>query len=133
MMRAQKPQTLAIQKLALLALSAAVAGRAEAAAPSAEHGHDTFQRVCAPCHGRGAGLDGSKMLPGAAALAAKYKGSVSPYLEERSDLAADQIRFFVRGGTGAMPMFRKTEVTDAQIDDIAAYIAASAKASSPQK
>jgi mono/diheme cytochrome c family protein len=105
----------------------------QGAAPAPEHGRELFQHTCAPCHGKGPGLDGSKMLPGAAALAMKYKGERSPFLEERGDLTADQLRFFVRHGTGAMPMFRKTEVTDAQIDEIAAYIASSARSAAPGK
>jgi mono/diheme cytochrome c family protein len=94
-------------------------------------GRAVFQRVCAPCHGKGPGLDGSPMLPGAAALAVKHQGAVSPYLEERSDLTAEVIQMFVRNGSGTMPMFRKTEISDAEIAAVAAYCAASA-APAPQ-
>lgn len=112
---------------ALGAAGAAVA--AEAADPALlARGRDVFERVCAPCHGRSPGLDGSPMLPGAAALAAKHKGAVSPYLEERTDLTAEVIRIFVRNGSGTMPMFRKTEITDAEIAAVAAYLAAAARA-----
>jgi mono/diheme cytochrome c family protein len=93
-------------------------------------GRAAFERVCAPCHARGPGLDGSPMLPGAAALAARHRGAVSPYLEERSDLGAEAIRVFVRQGSGAMPMFRKTEISDAEIAAVAAYLAASAASQS---
>lgn len=128
--------TLAAARLATAAEPAAVAATpAATAAPVAvaapervASGRAAFERVCAPCHARGAGLDGSPMLPGAAALALKHQGAVSPFLEERSDLNAQVLRVFVRQGSGAMPMFRKTEISDAEIDALAAYFAASAPA-----
>lgn len=120
---------------ALALAGSAGAADAPAAAPATvpevvAAGRAAFQRVCAPCHARGPGLDGSPMLPGAAALAARHKGAVSPFLEERSDLGAEAIRVLVRQGSGAMPMFRKTEISDVEIAAIAAYLAASAASQS---
>lgn len=92
-------------------------------------GRVTFARQCAPCHGAGPGDDGAPMLPGTAALAAKYKGDLPGALELRSDLDADVIRLFVRSGSGAMPAFRKSELSDTDIDAIAAYLRATATAS----
>jgi mono/diheme cytochrome c family protein len=100
---------------------------AAAPGPDAARGRQVFDRACAPCHGRGPGDDGSKMLPGSATLATKYKGELPAFLEDRRDLGPDQIRYFVRNGVGAMPMFRKTEVSDADVDAIAAYFAAAPK------
>ena len=103
---------------------------AASAAPSlndaVERGRRTFQRQCAPCHGQGPGDDGTSHLPGTTALERKYKGEKSAALERRADLDGTVIRLFVRGGSGAMPMFRKPELSDAAIDDIAAYLTASA-------
>ena len=65
-------------------------------------------------------------LPGTAALAAKYQGALPGPLEDRGGLTAEVLRRFIRHGTGAMPMFRKTEVSDAQINEIAAYLRQSA-------
>ena len=113
--------------LTLLALSAA-APAATPTRPDAERGRAVFAKNCAPCHGQGPGIDGSKMLPGSTALAAKYKGELPPHLEQRQDLMAEQFHYFVRNGTGGMPMFRKTEVSDADIDAIAAYIAKTSRA-----
>lgn len=87
-------------------------------------GKIAFERVCAPCHGKGAGTDGAHMLPGSAALAARHQGKLSPYLEDRSDLKADALKVFVRRGIGAMPMFRKTEISDSEIEAVAAYFSA---------
>ena len=103
--------------LAMLLASAAIAG-----VPTPEAGRKLFERTCAPCHGQGPGDDGAKLLPGTAALDAKYKGDIPAALERRQDLTPDVIRYFVRNGSGAMPMFRKTELTDPEIAAIAAYL-----------
>ena len=87
-------------------------------------GKVVYERACAPCHGKGAGTDGARMLPGAAALEARYQGKLSPYLEDRNDLTADVLKVFVRRGIGAMPMFRKTEISDSEIEAVAAYLSA---------
>ena len=94
------------------------------ASTDSENGARIFTKLCAPCHGKGPGIDGSDMLPGSAALAAKYKGAVSAFLEDRGEVDAETLRYFVRNGAGAMPGFRKTEITDEEIADIAAYLAA---------
>ncbi len=91
-------------------------------------GRVVFEQQCAPCHGTGPGDDGSPTLPGTAALDAKYGGDRPGPLELRSDLPAPVLRVILRRGSGAMPMFRKGELTDAQIDELAAYIAATAAA-----
>ena len=87
-----------------------------------EQGKAVLQHVCAPCHGAGPGLDGSKMLPGTAAIVAKYKGTVPPLLEQRPNLTLEFIKHIVRHGSGAMPMFRKTEITDSELEAVAAYL-----------
>jgi len=96
----------------------------------ADHpGRVIFERQCAPCHGTTPGGDGTPMLPATMTLASKYEGALPAPLELRDDLGADAIRLFVRQGSGAMPMFRKAELSDADIDRIAGYIAATAQAS----
>ena len=75
----------------------------------------------------GVGDDGRAMLPGTDALRIKYQGALPALLEQRTDLNADAIKTFVRRGTWSMPPFRTTEVTDERSQDIAAYIADSAK------
>lgn len=95
-------------------------------------GRVTFERQCAPCHGAGPGDDGSPMLPGTATLARKYSGELPGALELRGDLDADVIRLFVRAGSGAMPAFRKSELSDGDVDAIAAYLRATAAASAAQ-
>jgi mono/diheme cytochrome c family protein len=93
-----------------------------------ERGNAKFQHSCAPCHGPGPGDDGRAMLPGTDALRIKYRGTPTPaLLEERSDLPYAVLRAFVRQGSMSMPPFRPTELTDQEIEDIAAYLAESSK------
>jgi mono/diheme cytochrome c family protein len=88
-----------------------------------QRGRTTFEHSCAPCHGTGPGDDGRAMLPGTAALQIKYKGAIPPALEHRAGLTVDVLKAFVRAGSWSMPPFRKTEVTDSDLADIAAYLA----------
>lgn len=92
-------------------------------------GRTVFEHQCAPCHGAGHGTDGAPVLPAVAALQRRYNGDPSPLLELRPEIEADYVRLFVRNGVGAMPAFRKSELTDTQVDQIAAYLRATAKAS----
>jgi mono/diheme cytochrome c family protein len=90
--------------------------------PSPERGRPLFQQKCQPCHGTEPSDQGHAMLPGTDALRLKYRGSLPAALEQRTDLTPAAIKAFVRRGTGSMPPFRKTEVSDADIADIAAYL-----------
>ena len=83
-------------------------------------GQEVYQYWCWNCHGEGAGK------PGTQALAAKYKGSKPAILDQRTDLAAPVTKTFVRKGVSIMPFFRKTEITDAQLDALATYLARNA-------
>lgn len=89
-------------------------------------GRTIFERQCAPCHGAGPGDDGAPTLPGTAVLERRYVGDPPGALELRDDLDGDALRLFVRSGIGAMPSFRKAELSDADIDAIAAYLQATA-------
>lgn len=121
--------------LALLGVGAAAAQ--DAATPRREiaradlPGRAIFTHSCAPCHGTGPGDDGSPMLPGTAALVAKYAGERPGALELRDDLPAPVLKLFVRRGAGAMPAFRPAELTDADIEAIATYLLATARANRP--
>ena len=91
-----------------------------AARPLAAQGSDgkaVFDKWCAPCHGDGPGK------PGTAALQALYKGVKPALLEQRTDLVPELTKTFVRNGVSVMPFFRKTEISDAELDALAAYLA----------
>jgi hypothetical protein len=60
-------------------------------------------------------------------LEAKYKGSKPALLDQRTDLLPPVTKTFVRKGVSVMPFFRKTEIGDADLDALAAYLARSRK------
>ena len=100
----------------LLIIFTACAGSAVAAdEATVELGKLTYERWCAICHAPG--------LPGAMALEAKYNGSKPALLDERTDLAPAVTKVVVRKGVSIMPFFRKTEVSDKELDALAAYLA----------
>jgi (+)-pinoresinol hydroxylase len=79
-------------------------------------GYVEYQKYCSACHGEGVGR------PGTMALEAKYKGAVPALLAKRTDLTPQLIKMYVRNGITVMPTFRKTEISDAELDAIAAYL-----------
>lgn len=99
----------------VLALFATTAAAQESVGP--DRGKQVFDHWCAPCHGGGAGK------PGTAALEALYKGQKPALLEERTDLVPELTKQFVRTGVSVMPFFRKTEISDADLEALAAYLA----------
>ena len=121
-------QSRVLPKLLLLTIVISQAPPAIAAdAAVVEQGGAVFQHLCAPCHGTGADANGMPVLPGSYSLQLKYNGAKPAFLEQRSDLPAAVIKTFVRHGIASMPPFRKSEVTDQEIDAIAAYLAQAAK------
>ena len=101
-----------------IVLSLIFAGRALAAPDESavEKGRQMYQKWCLPCHGAGVGK------PGTDALAAHNKGEKPAVLDERSDLTPEMIRRFVRHGVLFMPSFRKTEISDADLAAMSAYL-----------
>jgi mono/diheme cytochrome c family protein len=86
-------------------------------AASIERGKEVFAYWCAPCHAPG------PRHPGTQALDVLYKGAKPAALEERTDLTPELTRAFVRTGVSVMPPFRKTEISDADLTALAAYLA----------
>ncbi len=56
------------------------------------------------------------------ALQRKYGGSLPAILDQRKDLTPDLIAYAVRHGVSFMPSFRKTEISDAQVSELGAYL-----------
>lgn len=102
--------------VALSLMAALVAGPAAAQDMKAE-GKAVFEKWCQPCHGDGPGK------PGTSALEALYKGGKPALLEQRTDLLPEIVKTFVRNGVSVMPFFRKTEISDKELDALAAYLA----------
>ena len=111
-----------------IAVLAACQGVAHAQAPDAreaeiERGKQVYEHWCAPCHGPGIGLPGFDGLPGTHQLKLKYRGTEVPaVLDERTDLVPEFIKVVVRQGVSFMPQFRKTEISDAEIEALAAFL-----------
>lgn len=102
--------------LGLTALSFGAAASA-ADAPTLAHGAQVFEHWCMPCHGHG------DQFPGTVALGVKYQSKLPGALQDRTDLVPDLVKAVVRTGISVMPFFRKTEVSDADLDALAAYLA----------
>jgi mono/diheme cytochrome c family protein len=81
-----------------------------------ERGRIVFQDRCAICHGT------DPDAAGTASLRVKYGGAKPALLEQRTDLTPETVKYFVRHGSGMMAFLRKTEVSDAELDDLAAYL-----------
>lgn len=112
--------TIAVALAAVLvgfAMFAPVVQDASAQTAAQARGKEVYDHWCTPCHAPGPGH------PGTQSLEIKYRGELPPVLEDREDLTPEFVRTMVRGGILMMAPFRKTEVTDAELEDIAAYLA----------
>ena len=109
--------------LSLFVLALPAAGAVHAAAPAAAvSGEAVYQRWCSHCHAAGPGH------PGTDSLQRKYEGKLPAVLVERTDLTPAIVSTFVRQGVLMMAPFRKTEITDAELAALAAFVAKNNKA-----
>lgn len=97
-----------------------------AAAAAAAAAIKIYGKWCSDCHTRPSG-------PGTMALQRKYQGAVPAILEQRTDLTPDYVRAVVRSGISFMPSFRKTEISDAELAELADYLAPAPAAKRPSK
>ena len=81
-----------------------------------ERGEDIYQYWCNACHGP------EMLKPGTAALAAKYQGALPAALLERTDLTPELVAFYVRQGISMMPFFRPTEISNADLEALTAFV-----------
>lgn len=97
--------------------SSAVAQSTSATTDKVKAGAQVFHRWCAECHG-------ATSVPGTASLQRRYQGAIPAALEQRTaeQLPEALIRLTVRNGMSFMPFFRKTEVTDSDLDALVAYL-----------
>lgn len=75
-----------------------------------ERGRAVYEKWCKPGHDR------HPTHPGTHALGLKYGGEKPAALLDRTDLTAERIREVVRNGTAMMPAFRKTEISDEDLE-----------------
>jgi len=95
-----------------------LAGPVRAEEPSDPYmgGRAVYTKWCAPCH------DPGVIHPGTNALTVKYKGVKPGVLLEWKDLRPETVKFLVRHGISVMPQFRKTEISDADLDALANFL-----------
>jgi (+)-pinoresinol hydroxylase len=79
-------------------------------------GRTVYDQWCSACHNEGA------LLPGTAALRVKYKGTLPASLLQRTDLTPELVKYYVRHGFSAMPIFRKTEISDRQLEQLSMFL-----------
>jgi (+)-pinoresinol hydroxylase len=102
---------------AFCSMLAAVAQAADAQKPAAASGPVVYEKWCAPCHAPGPGH------PGTQSLELKYQGKTPPVLLDRTDLSPQVVATFVRQGVLLMAPFRKTEINDAELTALSAFVA----------
>mgnify|MGYP003346448045 FL=1 len=86
-----------------------------AVADGVQEGQQVFERQCAACHGAGPHHAGTAKLQ-------VVRGPDRAVLAERTDLIGDYIRIVVRRGLIEMPPWRKTELSDEDLDHLVAYL-----------
>lgn len=79
-------------------------------------GEAVYEYWCNACHGP------EMLKPGTAALAIKYQGALPAALTERTDMVPEFVEQMVRQGISMMPFFRPTEVSNADLDALAAFL-----------
>ena len=105
----------------IVATLACLLAATAASAADAGNGKKVFVRWCQGCHEP---LPGHGWDPpaGTYTLQQRYQGKLPAELEKRTDLDPAYIRTLVRQGLNVMTRFRKTEVTDQDLDDVVAYL-----------
>jgi (+)-pinoresinol hydroxylase len=96
-----------------MAVTATVSAQSDA---TIAKGREVYERYCIACHGTGAAKVATT------ALAARYKDTKPAVLEQRTDLTPAVVKYFVRNGVYLMAKFRKAEISDPELDALAAYV-----------
>jgi mono/diheme cytochrome c family protein len=95
-------------------------------------GYLVYYKWCAGCHAAPFQLADpaatgklspvSRLPLGTNLLQQRYNGALPAALEQRTDLTSEAIGFYVRHGSNAMPAFRKTEISDAELGALSEYL-----------
>ena len=89
----------------------------ETSGSPADRGAAVYNNWCDACH-----RNSTQNAPGTRSLELKYRGEIPAALEERADLTPELVEFYVRNGIATMPFFRKTEISDADLQALSAYL-----------
>ena len=105
---------------AILLVVVAVTAATSVDAADVSRGERLYEQWCQGCHDR---LGPTReTMPGTTPLAVRYQGTLPAALVDRDDLTPELVKVYVRKGISFMPTFRKTELTDAELDDIVAFL-----------
>lgn len=99
----------------LTAMTLLLAGGSALAADATADGKALFESRCAACHAAGPHHAGTMKL-------ALVRGADHAVLAERKDLVPEYVRIVVRHGLIEMPPWRQTELDDASLEQIVAYL-----------
>lgn len=91
-----------------------------AAPEPVRNGQELFNYWCLPCHGAGPGHAGTQRL-------ARRLGADQSVLLQRHNLSVEYVQHVVRNGFQMMPPFRYTEISDQELQAIAAYVSSGGK------
>jgi mono/diheme cytochrome c family protein len=98
---------------AVMACLCATTHAADQLTPLEAQGKQVYAHWCIYCHAPG--VWGTNRL-------SRRLDKDHAVLENRTDLTAPGVRAVIRTGIGSMPPLRRTEVSDADVDAIAAYL-----------
>lgn len=82
---------------------------------NAQDGQAIFRKNCSACHAPGMNNPGTQQLT-------KTRGEANGVLEERDNLVPVYVKTIVRNGLNAMPTFKPSQITDKELDALAAYL-----------
>ena len=78
-------------------------------------GKQVFNEWCSACH-----MD-SPFAPGTIQLR-QLRGPANAIIEQRSDLSEALVRLLVRQGVAGMPKFRRTEISETELEQLIVYL-----------
>jgi mono/diheme cytochrome c family protein len=97
----------------LLLLPPVLAGSPADRAGASPRGADLFDAHCGICH----------MPHGAGTIALAHRlGDAQSLLAERTDLDAAGVKYVVRNGIGSMPPQTRVDLSDAELEAVAAFL-----------
>jgi mono/diheme cytochrome c family protein len=105
-----------ISRIPLIALALSLSASAALAQTDEQKaGAAVYTTRCAGCHAATPGNIGTMVL-------AKRLGKEQSVLDQRTNLDATYVATIVRHGLGIMPGFRPTEISDAELAQLTAYL-----------
>ena len=82
----------------------------------AQDGEAIYEKHCSHCHSPGMNFPGTHQLT-------KTRGEDNGVLIERNNLVDVYVKTIVRNGLNGMPTFKPTQITESELDALAAFLA----------